>query len=86
MTETIGNPTPMEIPFLPDRQLPSGDLPYPIEPQLWHFRQSIDYSLTANWAVLDVASRHREQFLFNIWRMGMNSIERGKRDHWTISD
>ncbi len=40
LTETIGNPTPMEIPFRPERQLPSGDLPFPIEPQTWHFRQS----------------------------------------------
>jgi len=84
LTETIGNPTPMEIPFLPNRQLPRGDLPYPIAPQKWHFRQSVEYSLTANWAVLDTASKHREDFLFNIYRMGRNSIERGSRDHWTM--
>ncbi len=84
LTETIGNPTPMAIPFRPERQLPSNDLPYPIEPQRWHMRQSIEYSLTANRAVLDVASRHREQFLFNIWRMGRNAIERGQRDTWTM--
>jgi hypothetical protein len=85
LTETIGNPTPMEIPLLLNRQLPRADLPFPIAPQKWHFRQSVDYSLTANWAVLDVASRHRETFLFNAWRMGMNSIERGNRDHWTMT-
>ena len=84
LTETIGSPTPMTIPFRPERQLPSADLPYPIEPQPWHMRQSIEYSLTANRAVLDVASRHREQFLFNIWRMARNSIERGGRDTWTM--
>ncbi len=84
LTETIGNPTPMAIPFRPERQLPSNDLPYPIEPQRWHMRQSIEYSLTANRAVLDVAARHREQFLFNIWRMGRNAIERGQRDTWTM--
>ena len=83
LTETIGNPTPVTIPFLPSKQLPDANLHLPIEPQLWHFRQSIDYSLTANWAVLDLASRNRENFLFNIWRMGMNSIERGSRDSWT---
>ncbi len=84
LTETIGSPTPMTIPFRPERQLPSNDLPYPIEPQRWHMRQSIEYSLTANRAVLDVVARHREQFLFNIWRMGRNSIERGQRDTWTM--
>jgi len=85
LTETIGNPTPMRIPLVPANQLPRGDLPMPIEPQEWHFRQSIDYSLTANWAVMDVASRYRETFLFNIWRMGMNSIERGRKDTWTVT-
>ena len=84
LTETIGNPTPMQIPFLPHRQLPSADLPYPIAPQTWHFRNSVDYSVTANYAVLDVASRYRETFLTNIYRMGKNSIERGSRDSWTI--
>ncbi|NBO66632.1 MAG: peptidase, partial [Acidobacteria bacterium] len=52
LTETIGHPTPMEIPFVPGRYLPQGNLPAPIAPQKWHFRQSIEYSLTANRAVL----------------------------------
>ncbi|MDX2032240.1 MAG: M14 family metallopeptidase [Blastocatellia bacterium] len=85
LTETIGNPTPMEIPLVFSRQLPKADIPFPIAPQKWHFRQSIEYSITANRAVLDVASRYRETFLFNAWRMGMNSIERGSRDAWTIT-
>jgi hypothetical protein len=83
LTETIGNPTPVTIPFVPSKQLPDASLHYPIEPQVWHFRQSIDYSLTANWAVLDIASRNRENFLYNIYQMGKNSIERGNRDSWT---
>lgn len=84
LTETIGNPTPMEIPFLPAKLLPKGDQAFPIAPQKWRFRQSVDYSITANRAVLDVASKHREDFLYNIYRMGKNSIERGSRDNWTI--
>jgi hypothetical protein len=83
LTEAIGSPTPIEIPFVANRQLPSGDLPFPIDPQTWRFRSSIDYEVTANYAVLDVASRYRETFLYNIWRMGRNSIERGSRDSWT---
>jgi hypothetical protein len=85
LTETIGNPTPMRIPFLPQRQLASGDLPYPIAPQEWHFRQSVEYSISANRAILDLASRNRETLLFNIYRMGRNSIERGSHDSWTIT-
>ena len=41
--------------------------------------------MTANRAVLDYASRHREQLLYNIWLMGHNAIERGNRDSWTIT-
>ena len=84
LTETIGNPTPVTIPFLPNKQLPDSNLHFPIEPQtVWHFRQSIDYSLTANYAVFDIASRNRENFLYNIYQMGKNSIQRGSRDSWT---
>jgi len=85
LTETIGNPTPMDIPLALRNQLPRADLPYPIAPQKWHFRQSIEYSITANRAVLDVSSRHREQFLFNAYQMGKNAIERGGRDNWTFT-
>jgi len=84
LTEAIGNPTPVQIPFRPERQLPQGSLPLPVEPGEWHFRQSIEYSQTANWAVLDYAARNRDHVLFNIWRMGMNSIERGSKDTWTV--
>ncbi|MGB2715906.1 MAG: M14 metallopeptidase family protein [Vicinamibacterales bacterium] len=83
LTETIGNPTPINIPFVPSRHLPDSNLHFPIAPQPWHFRQSIDYSVTANYAVFDIASRNRENFLFNIYQMGKNSIERGNRDSWT---
>jgi hypothetical protein len=83
LTETIGNPTPLQIPFIPRRQIPHSDLPDPIEPQTWHFRQSIDYSVTANYAVLDIASRRRDTFLYNIYRMGANAIARGSEDTWT---
>jgi len=85
LTEMIGNPTPMRIPLVMQRQLPTSDLAYPIAPQEWHFRQSIEYSITMNRAVLDIASRMKENFLFNIYRMGKNSIERGSRDTWTAA-
>ena len=85
LTEIIGNPTPIEIPLVAQKQLPSGDWPLPVAPGTWHYRQSIDYDVTNNWSVLDIASRYRETFLFNSWRMGMNSIEKGRRDSWTIT-
>ena len=86
LTETIGNPTPVDIPFVVDKTLPKSDLPMPIVPQQkWHFRQSIEYSITANRAVIDYASRNKDRLLFSIYRMGLNSIERGNRDTWTIT-
>ena len=84
LTETIGNPTPEQIGFVPDRLLARGDLPSPIAPQTWHFRQSIDYSITANYAVLDFAQRYRETLLYNIYVMGRNSIRKGSTDTWTM--
>ena len=86
LTETIGNPTPIEIPFVPRYQMPTSDIFAPIAPtKVWHFRNSVDYSVTANYAVLDYASRHREQLLYNIYHMGRNSIARGNADTWTPS-
>ncbi|MEZ5420470.1 MAG: hypothetical protein R2708_24440 [Vicinamibacterales bacterium] len=80
LTESIGNPTPVQIGFVPDRLIPRGDYAAPIAPQTWHFRQSIDYSMTANYAVLDFAQRYRETLLYNIYVMGRNAIRRGSND------
>ena len=85
LTEMVGNPTPIRIPFVATRQVPTSDLAYPIQPQQWHFRQSVDYSITLNRAVLDYASRMRENLLYNMYAMGRSSIERGSRDHWTAN-
>lgn len=85
LTEIIGSPTPTEIPLVPERQLPTGDMPAPIAPQPWHYRQSIEYEMTQNRAVMDYASKYRETLLYNIYRMGKNSIERGSRDSWTTT-
>jgi hypothetical protein len=83
LTEMVGSPTPTRIPLVMQRQLPSADLAYPIPPQEWHFRQSVDYSISLDRAVLDYASRMRENVLYNIYAMGRHSIERGSRDNWT---
>ena len=84
LTETIGSPTPIDIPFVPQRLLPRQDYPYPVAPQKWHFRQSVDYCVSADKAILDIASRDREGFLYRRYLMGRNAIEKGGRDTWTI--
>ena len=85
LTEIIGSPTPMKLPLVPSRQLASNDLPFPIGPQTWHYRQSIDYEQTNNRAILDYASRERQHLLFDTWRMAQNSINRGNEDFWTLT-
>jgi len=85
LTETIGGPTPSEISLVPQRLIPNGGTTFPVTPQKWHFRQSIDYSVSLNYAVLNYAVRYRDELLFNIYRMGKNSIERGSRDTWGLS-
>lgn len=85
LTETVGNPTPMNIPLIAAKQLPKGDYLAPIPPQPWHFKQSLEYSVTANRAVLDYASRNREHLLFNIWRMGKGQTDTGNKDTWTTT-
>ena len=86
LTETIGNPTPQTIPFIAERQLRYADYTYPLEPfQTWHFRQSVDYSVTANKAILDLASRNRDAYLWNFYRMGRDMIERGSKDDWIVT-
>ncbi len=86
LAEIIGSPTPMSIPLVASKLLPMADNPAPIGPkQEWHQRQSIEYLMTADRAILDIASKFREDFLFRIYRAGKNSIERGSMDYWTIT-
>jgi hypothetical protein len=85
LTEIIGSPTPSEVPLVPSRLIPNGGTPFPVLPQKWYFRQSIDYSVSLNYSVLDYASRNRDQLLYNMYKMGKNSIDRGSRDYWALS-
>jgi len=85
LTEMIGSPTPTSVPLVMSRQLPSSDLTYPVPPQPWHFRQSIEYSVSCNLAVLDLAARQGETLLYNRYVMGRDAIEAGRRDSWTAS-
>ncbi|NQX43233.1 Zinc carboxypeptidase [Pedobacter steynii] len=85
LTEITGNPTPSTIPLVPDRLIPNNATPNPVKPQKWNFRQSIDYSLSLNYGILDYASRFGDQLLYNIYVMGRNAIQKGNQDNWTLS-
>ena len=83
LTEIIGGPTPEEIPLVPSRLLPNSDTPYPVTPQTWHFRQSIDYSVSLNFSLLDYAARNKDHLLYNIYSMGRSAIKKGQKDTWS---
>jgi hypothetical protein len=85
LTEIIGDPTPMQVSLVASKQLPSGDWPLPVAPQTWHYRQSIDYEMENNRAVLDYAARQHELLLYNLYRMGANAIYKGSKDSWTTT-
>jgi len=85
LTEIIGSPTPSNIPVVPDRLIPNSSTPFPVKPGPWRFRQSIDYSVSLNYAVLNYAMRYRDELLYNIFKMGRNSIEKGSKDNWALS-
>ena len=83
LTETIGSPTPMKIPFVRAKQLPDSSLHVP--------DRAADVALPAVGRLLGDRQQggarlrlaQQENFLFNIYRMGKNAIERGSRDSWT---
>ena len=85
LTEIIGSPTPSDIPLVPQRLIPNSATPFPVTPRKWYFKNSIDYSVSLNYAVLDYAQRYHDELLYNIYKMGKNSIERGEKDYWTLS-
>lgn len=83
LTEIVGGPNPSDIPVVTSRLVPNNNTPFPVTPQKWYFKNAIDYSTSLNYAVLDYAARHSDQLLYNIYKMGKNSIDRGSADYWT---
>ncbi|MFZ1785809.1 MAG: M14 metallopeptidase family protein [Ferruginibacter sp.] len=85
LTEIVGSPNPSNIPLVTSRLIPNAATPNPIVPQKWLFRQSIDYSVSLNYAVLNYAARHGDELLMNIYLMGRNAIDKGNTNTWSLS-
>ena len=83
LTETWGSPNPNSVPFVNERQIPSTDGPLPLSADKWTFRQSLNYEVEANYAVLDYASRQRNELLGNMYRAARTSIQKGNTDTWS---
>ena len=58
---------------------PSRDYTNPWLGGCWRIGDAVDYMLTASRAVLDFSAKLREDYLFNIWRMGTRQMARGER-------
>jgi len=61
-----------------DAKNPSTNYTNPWLGGCWPLRSAVDYMLTASRAVLNFGATLREDFLFNIWRMGTRQIARGE--------
>lgn len=58
----------------------SAFYPNPWKGGWWRLRDAVDYCLTASRAVLDVASKYREELLFNKYRMGKDVIHKFSKE------
>lgn len=85
LTESFGRPEPTPIKQPLSRRLPYHDYPQPVGAQVWHARQTIEYLQTANFAILDYASRFGDDLLLGMHKMASRAIAKGQRDHWTIT-
>lgn len=50
--------------------------PYPWQGGESHFRDAVEYMLTASMAVLDLAADRKDEFLYNIYSMGRDAIQK----------
>jgi len=68
--------------------------PYPWEGGESHFRDAVDYMLTASMGILDLAADKKDEFLYNIYDMGKDAIENTEqafayvitKDQWNPSE
>jgi hypothetical protein len=78
LTEIIGNPTPSQIP--PTRPDPAARRSAGADRAAGVALPPVDRLLgDGELRVLDLASRYKDQFLYNIYKMGSNQIERGSQ-------
>ncbi len=59
---------------------PSTSYPRPWKGGWIHFRDAVDYMLTGSMAVLDVASKYREDLLYRVYQVASHQIELGKTE------
>ena len=95
LTETShpwANPSVYDDSLFPDTfsdgrstRTPSTYYPNPYRGGEWHLSDSCDYMLTASMAVLDLGAKRRTEWTYDMYRMGQESIEAGKRELYVVS-
>jgi hypothetical protein len=63
---------------------PTTDYPSPYAGGEWHLRDSCEYILTASIAVLDIAAKRREEWLYDIYQMGRDAIRAGRAETYIV--
>ncbi|HVS15146.1 MAG TPA: M14 family metallopeptidase [Thermoanaerobaculia bacterium] len=63
---------------------PSTFYPNPFQGGEWRFRDSCEYMLTGSMAVLDIGARRREEWLYDIYRMGRAAIAAGADETYVV--
>ncbi|HXG32836.1 MAG TPA: M14 metallopeptidase family protein [Bryobacteraceae bacterium] len=90
LTETAGSgyatPRSYELKDLPARfaggisaREPSVFYPRPWTGGRWGLREAIEYMLTADFAILELAAARSEQFLYKAWQMARDAIASGRK-------
>jgi len=62
-----------------DAKNPSTNYTNPWRGGCWRLRDAVEYMLTSSRAVLDIAAELKEDYLFNIYRVGSRQIARGEK-------
>ena len=93
LTET-GHSSPMTVTYNPESfpkrsngeltSEPSTYYPNPFRGGTWRFRDSCSYMETGSMAVLDVGAKRREEWLYDIYRMGKEAIAAGANETYVI--
>lgn len=72
--------TPKDFPEEYRDLTPSVFYPNPWKGGWWHLRDAVDYVLTFSKATLEMAAQHREQMLYDKYRMGRDQIAQFQKE------
>jgi hypothetical protein len=64
---------------------PTTYYPSPYPGGEWHLRDSCDYMVTASMAVLDIAAKRRQEWLYDIYQMGRDAIRSHANETFVVS-